>query len=339
MIRVGVIGCGNIGGVHAGILKEIKQAELCAMADIRIERAREYSARFTEEKAAAYESMEEMLEAEKIHAVHICTPHNCHVPMAIKALKNGIHVFMEKPPAISREQFQELLKVSKESRGRLGICFQNRYNETTKKVTELLAEGGLGQIKGARVFVTWHRDASYYTESGWRGKLETEGGGALINQSIHALDLLLNWLGKPVWTEATTSNHHLKGIVEVEDTLEAYMAFTEGPEPVSACFYATTAYGADAPVFLELVCENGFVRLEGTSVWYQNGEDEEPVMWRAPKISMPGKAYWGNGHEACIRDFYDCLESGKAYANDLASTENTFYTMMDIYDSARKEER
>ncbi len=339
MIRVGVIGCGNIGGVHAGILKEINQTELCAMADIQIERAREYSARFTEGNGAVYESMEKMLEEEDLHVIHICTPHNCHVPMAVKALKKGMDVFMEKPPAISREQFQELLKASKESPGRLGICFQNRYNETTRKVSELLDEGSLGRIKGARAFVTWHRDAPYYTESGWRGKLETEGGGALINQSIHALDLLLSWLGKPVWTEATMRNHHLKEIVEVEDTLEAYMVFTEGPEPVSASFYATTAYVADAPVFLELVCEYGFVRLEGTSVWYQKAEDEEPVIWRAPKTAIPGKAYWGNGHQACIQDFYDCLESGRAYANDLGSAENTFYTMMDIYDSARNEER
>lgn len=339
MVRVGVIGCGNIGGVHAMILNKIKQARLCALADIRPERSEEYSARFTGGKAAAYGSMEEMLEREELDAVHICTPHVCHVPMAVQALKKGLHVFMEKPPAISREQFEELLKVSNVCKGRLGICFQNRYNETTRKVNEVLAEGTLGRIKGGRAFVTWHRDASYYTESGWRGKLETEGGGALINQSIHALDLLLGWMGKPVRTEASMSNHHLKGIVEVEDTLEAYMAFSEGAEPVSASFYATTAYAADVPVLIELVCGNGFVRLEGNSVWYQTEGKEEPVVWQAPKTSVPGKTYWGSGHEACIRDFYDCLESGKAYFNDLASVENTFYTMMDIYDSARNEGR
>ncbi|WP_024293134.1 Gfo/Idh/MocA family protein [Lacrimispora indolis] len=339
MVRVGIIGCGNIGGVHAMVLNEIEEVSLCALADNRLERAEEYSARFTGRKAKAYGSMEEMLEKEELDVVHICTPHHCHVPMASDALKKGLHVFMEKPPAISREQFNELLRVSDQSRGRLGICFQNRYNETTKKVNELLAQGMLGRIKGGRAFVTWHRDAPYYTESGWRGKLETEGGGALINQSIHALDLLLSWLGKPVKTEAAMNNHHLKGIVEVEDTLEAYMTFTEAEEPVSASFYATTAYAVDAPVFLELACENGFVRLEGNSVWYQTKEQEEPVVWQAKKSSLLGKTYWGNGHEACIRDFYDCLDTGRDYFNDIASVQNTFYTMMDIYDSARNEGR
>ncbi len=337
MVRVGVIGCGNIGRVHAMILNEIKQARLCALADIRLHQAEEYSARFTKGSAAVYENMEDMLENGDLDAVHICTPHYCHVPMAVEALRRGLNVFMEKPSAISRDQFLELLNVSKESRGRLGICFQNRYNETTRKVNELLKEGKPGRILGARAFVTWHRDAPYYTESGWRGKLATEGGGALMNQSIHALDLLLYWLGKPVRTEASMSNHHLKGIVEVEDTLEAYLAFSEGQEPVSASFYATTAYAADVPVLLELACENGFVRLEGNSVWYQPADSKGSVWWQAPKAAVPGKAYWGSGHEACIRDFYDCMETGKAYPNDLASVENTFNTMMDIYESARSE--
>lgn len=339
MIQVGVIGCGNIGNVHAKVLKEMKGVEICALADIRRERAEEYSSHYTGGSGAVYESLEEMLEKEKLDAIHICTPHGCHVPMAVAALKKGLHVFMEKPPAINRAQFEELKAASEESGGRLGICFQNRYNEATEKVSELLKEGKLGRILGGRAFVTWHRDAPYYTESGWRGKLETEGGGALINQSIHTLDLLLNWMGKPIRTEASMCNHHLKGVMEVEDTLEAYMVFSEGESPVSASFYATTAYATDAPVFIELACEKGFVRLEGTTVTYQTEEEKEPVYWQAPKALALGKAYWGMGHEACIRDFYDCLESGKAYDNDLASTENIFNTVMDIYESARNEGR
>lgn len=338
MFRVGIIGCGNIGEVHAVMLNEIEQVRLSAFADICLKRAEEYSVRFTGGMAKAYGSLEDMLEKEELDVIHICTPHHCHVPMTIAALNKGLHVFMEKPPAISREQFEELSLAYGQSRGKLGICFQNRHNETTKKVNELLTQGSLGRIKGGRAFVTWHRDASYFAESSWRGKLKKAGGGVLINQSIHTLDLLLSWLGKPIRTEATMSNHHLGG-VEVEDTLEAYMVFTEEEDPVSASFYATTAYARDAPIFLELACENGFVQLEGDVVRYQTEEQEEPVVWKARKASLPGKTYWGSGHEACIRDFYDCLETEKVYSNDLASVQNTFYTMMDIYDFARNERR
>jgi predicted dehydrogenase len=339
MVRVGVIGCGNIGKVHAMIVRDMEEVSLCAVADIRMERAAEFSKSFTGGMAAVYGSLEEMLDKEDLEVVHICTPHCCHVPMAVMVLKKGISVFMEKPPAITRKQFDELLSAEKESRGRLGICFQNRYNETTKRVSQILNEGILGRIKGGRAFVTWSRGSAYYTDSGWRGNLGTEGGGALMNQSIHTLDLMLSWLGKPVRTEASMSNHHLKGVVEVEDTLEAYMEFTEGEEPVRASFYATTAYGFDAPILIELVCEKGVVHLEGNSVWYRTWENEELIHWQAPSASVPGKSYWGSGHEACIRNFYECLASGTAYSNDLHSVETTFYTMMDIYDSARNKER
>ncbi|MFR3729650.1 Gfo/Idh/MocA family protein [Lacrimispora sp.] len=339
MVRVGVIGCGNIGRVHAMSVTGVEGVCLCAVADIKRERAKEFSDCFTGGKAAVYGALKDMLEMEELDVIHICTPHNCHVPMAVMGLKKGISVFMEKPPAITRAQFEELLAAEKESRGRLGICFQNRYNETTKKVSQILKEGTLGRVKGGRAFVTWNRCPAYYTESGWRGGLHTEGGGVLINQSIHTLDLLLHWLGKPVRTEAAMSNHHLKGVIGVEDTVEAYMEFTEGEDPVRASFYATTAYGYDAPVLLELVCEKGVVRLEGNSVFYRTWEQEDFICWKAAGTTVPGKTYWGCGHEACIRDFYKCLADKTAYRNDLPSVENTFYTMMDIYDSARNKER
>lgn len=339
MVRVGVIGCGSIGRVHAMCITGIEGVSLCGVADIKRERAKEFSDSFTQGKAAVYGSLEEMVEKEALDVIHICTPHDCHVPMAVMGLKKGLSAFMEKPPAITKAQFQVLLAAEKESSGRLGICFQNRYNETTKKVEEILEGGMLGRLRGGRAFVTWNRGPAYYTESGWRGGLQTEGGGVLINQSIHTLDLLLTFLGKPVKTEAAMSNHHLKGVVEVEDTMEAYMEFTEGDDPVRASFYATTAYGFDAPVLMELFGEKGVVRVEGNSVFSRTWEQEEFDCWKAPGASVLGKAYWGSGHEACIRDFYRCLAEKTAYLNDLPSVENTFYTMMDIYDSARNKER
>ncbi len=339
MVRVGIVGCGGIGRVHAKSLKGLSNVNLCAFADIQKERAEEYSKEYTGGEAGVYGTLEEMLEYGNLDAIHICTPHFCHVELAVAGLKKDISVFMEKPPAITREQYRVLCEAEKESKGRLGICFQNRYNETSQEVGRILREGILGKVKGGRAFVTWNRGKSYYTESGWRGSLNTEGGGVLINQSVHTLDLLLYWLGKPVKTEATISNHHLKQVVEVEDTVEAYMEFTEGEDPVRATFYATTAFGYDAPILIELVCEKGVVRLEGGSVWYRTWEEEEPIYFQEAKGLAPGKEYWGRGHEACIKDFYHCLETGEAYGNDLPSVENTFNTVMDIYESARNKER
>lgn len=335
MLKVGIVGCGGIATVHAAALAQMKGVQLTAFADIKKERADAFQAKYGVDGAGSYASLEEMLEESGIESLHICTPHYLHVPMAVAALKKGIHVFMEKPPAITREQFAELKAASEESKARLGICFQNRYNATTKKVDELLASEEVGSVLGARAFVTWNRQKAYYTESGWRGSLATEGGGALINQSVHTLDLLVRWLKQPVETEATMSNHHLKGIIEVEDALEAFIRFQTDGKDTLACFYATTAYMQDCPVIIELACEHATIRLEDTQVSckYQDGRQD---VYSCVKANIPGKSYWGAGHADCIADFYDCVETGREYGNDLPHIEHTLHAMMDIYESARE---
>ncbi|MCR5684631.1 MAG: Gfo/Idh/MocA family oxidoreductase [Lachnospiraceae bacterium] len=145
-----------------------------------------------------------------IDVVHICTPHYLHVPMAVELMNAGKAVFMEKPCAVSTEQFEELAAADARHPGKLGICFQNRYNETTRIIDKTIAEGRIGKVTGGRAFVTWRRDEDYYRCSAWKGRLATEGGGALINQSIHTLDLLLRYLGEPVEIKATLANHHLQ---------------------------------------------------------------------------------------------------------------------------------
>lgn len=328
--RVAIVGCGLISQVHARVLDAMEEVELCAFADCRLERAKELAAQYGRDRAAVYEGLEEMLEAERPQVVHICTPHYLHVPMALEALKHGSFVFMEKPPAISEQQFAQLEQAVAEGAGRVGVCFQNRYNVSTKKVDELLKEGSLGAVRGARAFVTWNRDAAYYQNSGWRGRWDTEGGGALINQSIHTLDLLLRWLGEPDTVETRMTNHHLQGIIEVEDTVEAFLGFSGGKR---ACFYATTAYVSDAPVLIELACEKGSIRLEEEKVIVKDLQGQEKT-FLLNAGSVPGKSYWGSGHAACIRDFYRSLDSEAEYENSLASTANTMKVMMKMYQSA-----
>lgn len=328
--RVALVGCGGIAGVHAGVLAGLPETELCGFADCRRERAEEFSAAYCGGRAGVYSSLEEMLDTERPDALHICTPHYLHVPMAAEALGRNISVLMEKPPAISQEQFAQLERAAAKSKARLGICFQNRYNASTRKADELLRGGSLGGIRGARAFVTWDREEPYYSGSGWRGAWATEGGGALINQSIHTLDLLLRWLGEPEIVEASMANHHLRGVIEVEDTVEAFLGFPGGKR---ACFYATTAYAADVPPLIELECEKGRIRLEGEEVTVKPREGKETVFC-GEKARTFGKAYWGSGHAACIEDFYRCLLAGTAYQNDLASTANTFRVMSRIYRAA-----
>ncbi len=328
--KVAIVGCGGISQVHARVLGAMEGVELCAFVDCRLDRAEKLAGQYGEGRAGIYGDLKEMLMAKEPQVVHICTPHYLHVPMALEVLAGGGSVFMEKPPAISIRQFKQLEQALTQSNGKLGICFQNRYNPSTKKVDELLREGRLGEIRGGRAFVTWNRDENYYRDSDWRGNWETEGGGALINQSIHALDLLLRWLGEPDVVEASMGSHHLRKVAEVEDVVEAFLKFPGGKR---ACFYATTAYVTDAPVQIELACEQGSIRVEEERVTVKYSQGEEAVYLLKTEGPV-GKAYWGSGHASCIGDFYRSLETGTPYANDLASVTNTMQVMMRMYQSA-----
>lgn len=329
IVRAGIIGCGNIAKMHAEALKCMENTEIRAFADCDMERAVRYKETYGTSETVCWSSLEQMLENEQLDVIHICTPHYFHVPMAVAALEHGVHVFMEKPPAICREDFRRLQEVREKSGKYVGICFQNRYNESVAEVFHELNSGNIGKIIGARAFLTWARNGEYYEKSGWRGALRTEGGGVLINQAIHTVDLLVQFLGAPVQAEASISNHHLKGNIEVEDTVEAYIRFTEA----SACFYATNAYVTDSPVLIELECENGRIRMEESALWiqYKNGTGKT---FSYAKPLGGGKAYWGSSHGKCIADYYECLNTGKIFRNDLDGVKETFSLAMDLYESA-----
>jgi len=214
IFRAAIAGCGSVAQVHAQSLHALPGAELVACADIRRERADAMAAQYG---AAAYDSVEAMLDAEKPDVLHICTPHPLHTPIAQMASQRGIAVFTEKPPVVTAEQWAQFEAMK--GKVPVGICFQNRYNACVCLMKELLASPEAGRALGARAFVTWKREAPYYTDSGWRGTWETEGGGCLINQSIHTFDLLTWLLGEAHDVRGSMRNHSLAGVIEVEDTV------------------------------------------------------------------------------------------------------------------------
>lgn len=328
-LRAAIAGCGGIAQVHAKALGSMPDVTLAACADILPDRA---EALAKTGGCRAYTDVEDMLRKEKPDVLHICTPHYLHTPMTRLAADLGIAVFTEKPPVISREQWADFTQAGQKVP--VGICFQNRYNRSVRHLLGLVRSGKTGAVMGARAIVTWSRDARYYTESGWRGKLATEGGGVLINQSIHTLDLLVCFLGEASFAEATASNRHLKNVIEVEDTLDAYIGFPS----CCAVFYATNAYNGNAPVLLELSCENGTYRMEDNELLCRSNDGtKERIVFDKPDVL--GKGYWGNGHLACIRDFYDSLETDSAVPIGIPQAADTVNLMLGIYESARTNQR
>lgn len=324
-MRAAIIGCGTIAEVHAAVLHQMNNVTLTAFADIVPERAQDFQKRYG---GAVYQSLEDMLEHENIDVLHICTPHYLHVPMIIYAVTHHVHAFSEKPPVISRDQLKRLFAL--QASQQYGFCFQNRYNASIFLARQMLASETAGKILGARGIVTWARDASYYTESNWRGKWETEGGGALINQSVHTMDLLVYLLGKPLEVEATMQNHHLKHVIEVEDTVEAFIRFAG----TNALFYASTAYVENLPPLIEISCENLRIRIEDQSLTYywKDGTVEVPAIAEQKNL---GKNYWGSGHKGCIENFYQCIQANLPFPQNLAGTMDTINLMLGTYESAK----
>ena len=244
----------------------------------------------------------EFLDDVRPDVVHICTPHDLHVPIAIDALERGVHVLLEKPVAHTVAEADRLVAAAKDHPSvKIGVCLQNRYNLTARAAYDLLRSGTLGRVTGASASVLWHRDAAYYAASPWRGRLARAGGGVLINQAIHTLDLL-QWMLGEVTRVAGHAGRYGGASAEVEDTAHLLLDHAGGARSV---FFATTTNAVDSPVTLEIVAEHGRLLLRGDlTVAYADGR-AETIAELAP--GGEGRSYWGASHELLIADFYRSL--------------------------------
>ncbi|TVY01896.1 Gfo/Idh/MocA family protein [Paenibacillus cremeus] len=331
-LGIAVIGCGAISGVHLKSVAGLESAKLLAVVDTN-----EALARTTAEQYSCdyYTDYREMLKRADIDVVHVCTAHYLHAPMTVDALAAGKHVLTEKPMAETKAAAQTMLDAAaKHTDVQLGVIFQNRYNPASVIMKRYVDSGELGKLQGMKGIVTWHRDAKYYATE-WKGNWATEGGGVLINQSIHTLDLL-QWLGGELASiKGTMSTDALEGVIEVEDTVHAHLVFRSG---VTAIFYATNAYAINSPVEVELLFENGKLSMQGDTLYLtQNGEQ---TLLSEPVVNELGeKSYWGVSHGVQIRDFYEHVATGRKFWIDGAEGYKAFRSVMDIYESSRSGKR
>lgn len=305
-LRAAIIGCGLISKNHLKALQNVENAVCMAVCDIEGEKAVRAAETYAVEKT--YSDYHELLRDEAIDVVHICTPHHLHAQMAIDALNAGKHVLCEKPMALTAEDAEAMMAARDKAGRQLGICLQNRYNEASVYMKQKLDSGVLGDVIGARGQVTWDRKPEYYTNSPWRGRWATEGGGVLINQAIHTFDLL-QWLTCPVSSvEAGIAARRLKDVIEVEDTVDILMTGEKGQRIL---FYASNCYVKNAPVELEIICERGSIKMVGNVVATEH--DGEITKKDYTSGTVLGKDYWGSGHGFLIADFYQCIAENRPF--------------------------
>lgn len=333
--NVGIIGCGGIAQIHRDALLACGEVRVAAVCDIVRERAMAMAAAVEAANpdngtVVVYEDWKMLVHADGMDAVHLCTPHHLHAEMAIEAMRAGCHVLTEKPMAITVSDAEAMVRVSEETGKRLGVCFQNRYNATSARMREVIDAGRVGAVRGGRAFVTWKRDPSYYAGGAWRGTWEQEGGGVMINQAIHTMDLLQWLLGRAQSIRGSWDTRLLAGSIEVEDTAEALIRFEGG---VNGLFYATNNYCTDAPVQLEVVCEHAVMRLdEVLTIRYDDGDTE---IVTEQDVATGEKAYWGCGHKTLVADWYEKMRSGEPFPIDGVTGLPALRLVLGLYESGR----
>lgn len=300
-IRVCVVGCGSISVMHLDSIKLLPQSKLVGVCDIKEERAKKASEKYG---ANWYTDYMEMFKSEKPDAVHICLPHYLHTVVAMDAFKMGINVISEKPMSIDYASAEAAVEFAENKNLKYGVIFQCRYNTPAIIVKRRIEEGKLGRVKCSRVILTWHRPDDYYDTSDWKGTWEKEGGGVVIDQAIHSLDLA-NWFINSTPIEVQSALHirnHSKLVVE--DTAEGLIKYENGS---LLAFYAMNNYLIDDTIEIRMVCENGnaVVSYDNATIKYYNGEVEEFDNRPQTQVMYSGgKEYWGSQHATQIEQFY-----------------------------------
>lgn len=306
MTRAAVVGCGDVSVVHLAAIASLPDIELVAVCDTDPARLADAAQRHGVPGFADHRLMVDELRPE---VVHVCTPHDQHVPVALDCLERGVAVLQEKPLAHTLIEARRVVDAADaHPEVKIGVCLQNRYNPTVQALRSLVDSGTLGTVSGSAASVLWHRTPDYYRARPWRGRREQSGGGVLINQAIHTLDLVQWLVGDVVRVSGRAGTYDLVDVVDVEDSATLVLDHVGGARSV---FFATVANAVDAPVTLELTAEHATVSLNrDLTVRWRDGRVETV---REESVPTSGRAYWGSSHGRLIADFYARLDDAEPF--------------------------
>lgn len=296
MTTAAVVGIGDISALHLAAIDAHPGIDLVGVCDTNLERAEQAG---RAHGVPSFTDHRDLLEAVSPDVIHITTPHSQHVPVALDALDAGSHVLTEKPIGQTVAAGRRLVARAATGDQKVGVVFQNRYNPSSVAIREVLASGTLGPIVGARAAVWWSRPAGYYRAAPWRGQWESAGGGVLINQAIHTLDLLLWLLGQPVAVSGRAATLALADVIEVEDTASIVIDHASG---VRSTFFATNTHHTNADVELEITGRDGILTFGSGQVRMTDSSGSRLIA--TDEQASGERSYWGKSHALLIDDFY-----------------------------------
>jgi UDP-N-acetyl-2-amino-2-deoxyglucuronate dehydrogenase len=348
-LRTAIVGCGKVGHFHARALANLENSEFVAVCSTSLDRANAFGDQYG---VRAFDSVEAMVEDAQVDVVCICTPHPQHASVAIAALKHGCHVLIEKPLASSLEDCDAILSCAEEHRRKVGVVCQRRFYPSAMRIRQAIDAGKIGRpVIGNVVMLGW-RDRQYYESDPWRGSWAGEGGGVLVNQAPHQLDLLLWYMGDideiyGVWKNV---NHDY---IEVEDTAAAIVKFKSGAianilvsNSQNPALYGKVHVHGDNGASVGVQTDGGAMFIAGVStiaeppyndIWTIKGEEEMLTKWKnadAQHFHSADSLYFY--HERQIDDFLTAVASDTKPLIDGLDGRKTVELFTAIYRSTQK---
>ena len=330
-LHFGIVGVGNIARLHAQAIAALSDAELVAVATRNAEHGQAFAVKYGGQWLPDYA---ELLRRPEVDVVAICTPHDLHAPMTIAAAQACKHVLCEKPLARTTAECDAMIAACDRAVVTLGVVFQSRFEPLSQQLKSLIDEGALGRILWSSANTIWYRGDDYYRSKPWRGTREHEGGGVLINQAIHAIDLMLWLTGMPERVAAQTRTLHHP--IEVEDGAIAILEYADNR---LGLIQATTAAYPGFAERLEVYGTRGsaiYHKGEGRLEWHLLDPREDHLL--EANVSS-GEAnpmdITAAGHAAVIQDFVEAIRQGRHSSIPGAEGRRSVEVVEALYRAAR----
>ncbi|QDG61113.1 Gfo/Idh/MocA family protein [Pseudarthrobacter sp. NIBRBAC000502771] len=353
-LNAAITGCGVIGRTHAVALREFPEVRIVALIDA-IPAAAEALADFIEQQGgtrpALYTTQAEAFANEDIHLVALATPSGLHIQQSLEVLAAGKHVVIEKPLDVDLSRAQEIEAAAKEAAGKgvvASVISQHRFDQSSVAVSQAIADGRFGKLTSAIASVAWWRSQGYYDSGDWRGTWAMDGGGALMNQGVHTVDLLLWFMGRPVEIFAHTARlAHAR--IEVEDTAVATVTFENGG---LAVLHATTAAYPGLTVRVQLMGSGGSAVVDNDRLEYfhsraaggasadmglqggGNQAEEELAKYPEEDYKAADPTVYPAGHVRQYRDILAAIAGGKQPGVTVSDAVNALAAVRSVYVSA-----
>ena len=337
-MRFAVVGAGFIGGVHARELTGLDEAEVVAVVDTDLAKARKLA---EAHGADGSTDLDAVLRRADVDAVTICTPSGLHADGAVAALDAGKHVVVEKPLDVSLAAVDRIIDAEKRSGRTVAVISQHRFDRSTEKVLQAVRDGHLGTVTSAIASHAWWRGQTYYDSGDWRGTWALDGGGAIMNQTVHTINLMVTAVGTPVEVFAYTGCLAHERI-EVEDTAVAVVKFASG---ALGMIHGTTAAYPGLDASLRVFGSKGSAVISNDELVFLHANAGD-----APEIAMsemtglnqvtaddalsPEDVPLGHAHRRQLADFVDAARTGRPPRVGTADARTSLSVILALYESA-----